>query len=133
MRRTLLKTADIEQHNDSNSEASQADPTPAKFLNLEKFPSARLSVRLHSDLNLECEAVGSPAPKIHWLKNGIPLGNQQPLNHQVTTSFTMSKVKSMLRFQCILPDDEAEYTCVAHNGHQKVIATTNIVIEGTFF
>ena len=61
----------------------------------------------------------------HVDRNEVPFGDQ--------AGFVMAKVKSKLPLQCIRPEDEATYTCVADNNGRQVVASTVVVIEGMFF
>ncbi|CAL8071401.1 unnamed protein product [Orchesella dallaii] len=105
------------------------------------FPESRETTR-NSDIELECEAVGSPPPKVFWLKNGLPLESQISIvtnddsmkNNVIFDKFGyngMANVKSKLPIKCAQPEDEGSYTCIAINRGKQVSATTVLSVIGT--
>jgi hypothetical protein len=131
-------------------EGAVAAGAPHQWLELETKPPLRISARLHGEVTLECEAVGSPPPLIYWLKNGTPIDalpsfdSEEMVNgldtrdtllerrskgNFIPSSFAMSKIKSKLPLRCIRPEEEAVYTCVADNFGHQLKAETTVVIE----
>ncbi|CAG7658800.1 unnamed protein product [Allacma fusca] len=143
-----VKGPEVELTSGVSTGSFKSGVTNKQWLELEGIPPSRVPVRLHSDLTLECQAVGSPPPMIYWLKNGKPIDNQaasfssEELANQVDresngiaysvgekSGFVMAKTKSKLPLRCIRPEDEAQYTCVADNDGRQLIASTVVVIE----
>ncbi|ODM95594.1 Neural/ectodermal development factor IMP-L2 [Orchesella cincta] len=110
------------------------------WLNIGKgFQETRETTR-NSDIELECEAVGSPPPKVFWLKNGLPLESQITIvtadanmkNNVIFDKFGnngMANVKSKLPIKCAQPEDEGTYTCFAINRGKQVSASTVVTVN----
>ncbi|MGH0143069.1 UNVERIFIED_CONTAM: hypothetical protein FKN15_022424 [Acipenser sinensis] len=62
-----------------------------------------VSVTLHSPLELECTAIGTPPPRISWLKDGRRLERDGVLHRQ----------GELLRIQKVQVEDAGLYTCLA--------------------
>jgi len=128
----------------------ESNTAPQQWLELEVVPPRRISARLHSEVVLECEAVGSPPPLIYWMKDGVPLNTLVSLDSEemtngldtrdsllerrskgnfIPSSFAMSKIKSKLPLRCIRPEEEGEYSCVADNFGRQLVAKTTVAIE----
>ncbi|XP_001920501.5 hemicentin-1 [Danio rerio] len=68
---------------------------------------SEVSAPVGEELALECRAMGSPAPKVSWLRNGKTLvnGNTEHIN--------ISPDGSTLTFLSVKPEDSGTYTCLA--------------------
>ncbi|XP_040163745.1 vascular endothelial growth factor receptor 2 isoform X2 [Anopheles arabiensis] len=67
-----------------------------------------LSVDLHDPLKLECDIVGTPDPKIVWLKDGEPVRPDENSNRVQLT-------KTTLIFEYLKTDDLGMFECRAEN------------------
>lgn len=138
-------------HHKDTIVASTPDLIPRHWIELESVPPTKISAKLHGEVVLECEAVGSPPPLIYWLKDGKPLDHLVTFDSEemmngldtrdsllerrsegnfVPSNFAMAKIKSKLPLRCIRPEEEGQYSCVADNLRQQVLATTTVAIEG---
>lgn len=73
-----------------------------------------------SDVTFTCEATGSPAPSVTWLKNGEPLGQQ---SHQVPAGQQLSLV-------AVAPADAGIYSCLVVNEVGEVSKAFHLVVMG---
>ncbi|XP_053666437.1 vascular endothelial growth factor receptor 1 [Anopheles marshallii] len=67
-----------------------------------------LSVELHDPLKLECDVVGTPDPKIVWLKDGEPVQTDENSNRVQLT-------KTTLIFEYLKMEDLGTFECRAEN------------------
>lgn len=67
--RRLTETIDNEISSNSNEITFVR---PKDWVRISQSPPALLTAQLGSRVEIECEAVGSPAPSIQWLKAGMP-------------------------------------------------------------
>lgn len=117
----------------------ESSPATRQFIYIKMAPPAEIPTTLHANRVLECEASGSPPPTFHWLRNGRfisqGLGDEQmeesnAISEALTPVMGMGSTKSRLYLDCIGPQDEAEYTCVAETPYQRDTASTRIIITG---
>uniref|UniRef100_A0A182Q009 Vascular endothelial growth factor receptor 1 n=1 Tax=Anopheles farauti TaxID=69004 RepID=A0A182Q009_9DIPT len=78
-----------------------------------------LSVELTSALQLECNIVGTPDPKIEWLKDGVPMELEEGSNR-------MQLTKTALVFTYLLEKDFGKYICRAENKMGKIEKHWNV-------
>lgn len=62
-----------------NTEPNNEPAADTMWLEIGKDFVETKQITLNSDGELECEAVGSPPPKIFWLKNGMPIESVRSL------------------------------------------------------
>ncbi|XP_054713925.1 hemicentin-1-like [Uloborus diversus] len=77
-------------------------------------------VILGKPTRIDCEASGTPLPRITWLKNGLPLPkseNVQQINNNRALFFTYA-----------LTDEAGEYTCIATNNAGSVEQKFNLTV-----
>uniref|UniRef100_A0A182WA11 Receptor protein-tyrosine kinase n=1 Tax=Anopheles minimus TaxID=112268 RepID=A0A182WA11_9DIPT len=67
-----------------------------------------LSIDLHVPLKLECDVVGTPDPKIVWLKDGVPVEQDENSNRVQLT-------KTTLIFEYLKMEELGTYECRAEN------------------
>ncbi|XP_052893749.1 vascular endothelial growth factor receptor 1 [Anopheles moucheti] len=67
-----------------------------------------LSVDLHDPLKLECDVVGTPDPKVVWLKDGEPVQQEENSNRVQLT-------KTTLIFEYLKMEDLGTFECRAEN------------------
>uniref|UniRef100_T1J0Z2 Ig-like domain-containing protein n=1 Tax=Strigamia maritima TaxID=126957 RepID=T1J0Z2_STRMM len=112
---------------------SSQEPNP-HYLFMKIKPPKHLSVDLHDNRVLECEAGGSPPPTIHWLKDGRTIAtnvnnDENAISEVYTPILGIGSTKSKLFIDCFGPQDEAEYTCVAETPYQREISKSKVVIK----
>ncbi|GAB6024527.1 hypothetical protein CHUAL_009681 [Chamberlinius hualienensis] len=120
--------------NTLQDEESTVDQGPPRFLYIRSSPPRNLEVQLQSKLVLECEAAGSPAPSIHWLKGGHRISQDSflltnDLPDVEGYSQGLSTTKSRLYIDCISPSDEGDYTCVATTPYQRISVDTHLYLS----
>ncbi|KAK4872373.1 hypothetical protein RN001_014402 [Aquatica leii] len=101
------------------------------WVRLSKSPSNILT-RLHgSHVELECEAMGSPAPVIQWLKDSTPLIEDDSLKTNILDDSSlhgMAKTRSRLVIYSAHKIHEAVYTCIAKAGSELASAYTKLLL-----
>ncbi|XP_052100611.1 zwei Ig domain protein zig-4-like [Mytilus californianus] len=110
----------------------------------EDLPSETIGTA-HEDIVLECQAGGKPAASIHWLKNGIRIQQgpsrdykndelfvEEILNEKRGALIGLGFTKSKLYLDCLSPEDEGEYSCVAETATQRIVQTTQVSVVGRF-
>ncbi|XP_068624495.1 neural/ectodermal development factor IMP-L2-like [Battus philenor] len=102
----------------------QSQHTLKKFLTLLKNPNPVIFYA-GVPLELTCEAIGSPAPSIHWFKNDAPIYQYDEESNEVidTNPTSLGRVSSTL---LVARPDRAEYSCLAVAGTNTARAVTTI-------
>uniref|UniRef100_A0A182MN07 Receptor protein-tyrosine kinase n=1 Tax=Anopheles culicifacies TaxID=139723 RepID=A0A182MN07_9DIPT len=91
-----------------------------------------LSVDLHDPLKLECDVIGTPDPKIIWLKDGVPVQTDENSNRVQLT-------KTTLIFEYLKMEDIGTFECRAENKmgtiekHWKVDVRTAVVRKSLIY
>ncbi|XP_068771088.1 hemicentin-2 [Struthio camelus] len=82
------------------------------------------SVLEGSEVTLECQAEGQPAPEITWLKDGQPLGLQPPSRGRLAPD------GSSLLLEGLQAADAGAYTCLAQNsaGEDTRLHTLSVLV-----
>lgn len=86
-------------------------------------PEEIVYVNTGDSVILSCQAGGTPAPELIWLKSDKPI---RPSNRVKVVN------QGELRFSKVIPRDLADYTCVARNGVEggRIHFTTKLVMAG---
>ena len=95
----------------SNDSSGVQDVSNGGLLSLEEFTP---------QLELMCEADGSPPPEIIWLRDGIALQNLTD-RREITTSELGNITLSTLTLKEVQLSDAGEYTCRASTGNVSPI------------
>ncbi|XP_015790460.1 zwei Ig domain protein zig-3 [Tetranychus urticae] len=124
-----------------SSAASESRPKHVKsrrepYVRWQHEPASNLILIAGQKHTIECEAAGSPPPKIIWLKNGQRInmddqaiyGNSDIVDTSETPELGLSITRSKLYLGCVKPEDTGLYTCVADNNHEKIIAESQIKV-----
>ncbi|XP_029033521.2 protein vein [Osmia bicornis bicornis] len=79
--------------------------------------------RLRERVKLVCRTRGSPPPRVHWLKDGIPLHPRRGLRIQ------HKRRRSKVVISSAKPEDSGRYECVAEStsGHRASLAAQLLV------
>ncbi|XP_054721854.1 zwei Ig domain protein zig-2-like [Uloborus diversus] len=97
-------------------------------LSIRSRPSRVINVMAGEGKYLECEAGGSPAPTIHWLKDGkkMPQNMYDNIGSEEDNDLMSSKprlglgfTRSRLFIDCATAKDTGIYTCVAENAYLR--------------
>nr|XP_003704616.2 PREDICTED: protein vein [Megachile rotundata] len=83
--------------------------------------------RLRERVKLVCRTRGSPPPRVHWLKDGIPLHPRRGLRIQ------HKRRRSKVVISSAKPEDSGRYECVAEStsGHRASLAAQLLVGHDT--
>ncbi|XP_029158406.1 protein vein isoform X2 [Nylanderia fulva] len=83
--------------------------------------------RLRERVKLVCRTRGSPPPRVHWLKDGVPLHPRRGLRIQ------HKRRRSKVVISSAKPEDSGRYECVAEStsGHQASLAAQLLVAHDT--
>lgn len=130
------------------------------WVKVSEAPPQIVNQPIGARVELECEAVGSPSPTIQWIKGTTTLTEVEHLisrnlgGTQINVCFIffqqndsyesnmisdsinqgLSKIKSRLIINSLLPVHQGPFTCVATSGSKTALATTNIfVVQGKTF
>ncbi|XP_077283499.1 ecdysone-inducible gene L2 isoform X2 [Arctopsyche grandis] len=106
-----------------------------EWVQLTNVPSTMVRRVPGVPLELECEASGSPAPTIRWLRNGLPITEIEDYENNALpqgSSKEMAKVRSRLIINNILPIEKNTYTCVAQVGSKTTYFTTTVFTSQGF-
>lgn len=78
-------------------------------------------------MQLVCQVIGNPTPKIQWLHNKEPLSETRGISIQQDKDGVCK-----LNIPEVFPEDGGVFTCRAINKFGKAITKTNIIVEGTY-
>ncbi|XP_035732270.1 protein vein-like isoform X2 [Vespa mandarinia] len=83
--------------------------------------------RLRDRVKLVCRTRGSPPPRVHWLKDGIPLHPRRGLKIQ------HKRRRSKIVISSAKPEDSGRYECIAEStsGHRASLAAQLLVAHDT--
>ncbi|XP_050076574.1 vascular endothelial growth factor receptor 1 isoform X3 [Anopheles maculipalpis] len=91
-----------------------------------------LSVDLHDPLKLECDVIGTPDPKIVWLKDGVPVQPDENSNRMQLTKTTLIleylKMEDLGMFEC-----RAENKMGSIEKYWKVDVRTTVVRKSLIY
>lgn len=114
-----------------NREGEATISIPLKVKTGEKEPPTILeplrseTVREGDTVILSTQIVGTPTPKVAWLKNGKPIPKQLPTRIDGDTY--------LLTIINPAPGDSGEFTVIAKNDHGSVQTSATLTVEGTIF
>ncbi|XP_051950032.1 hemicentin-1 [Xyrauchen texanus] len=85
---------------------------------------SEVSSPVGEEVTLECRVMGTPTPKVSWLKNGMTLENG------ITEHINISPDGSSLTILNIRPEDSGTYTCLAVSsaGQESKIYTLFVLV-----
>ena len=77
-----------------------------------------------SNLELFCEATGTPSPVATWLKDG------KEMSPSTRFSTQSSSASSKLQIEHLVKDDQGVYTCLFKNSVAQVSHAMRLIVEG---
>ena len=80
------------------------------------------------DLVSTCSVSGTPPPEITWLKDGVPLSN----NQSRVTIGALSTRQSWLEVAEVTTADSGIYTCSASNLADVALSSFNVDVAGEY-
>ncbi|XP_031784810.1 protein vein isoform X2 [Nasonia vitripennis] len=110
-----------------NEQAVQAVIRP-DYVREVTLSELRDSVARYRDrVKLVCRTRGSPPPRVHWLKDGVPLQPRRGLRIQ------HKRRRSKVVISSARPEDSGRYECVAEStsGHRTSLAAQLLVVHDT--
>ncbi|KAL0106239.1 hypothetical protein PUN28_016145 [Cardiocondyla obscurior] len=113
--------------NKKNEQAVQAVVRP-DYVREVTLSELRDSIaRLRERVKLVCRTRGSPPPRVHWLKDGVPLHPRRGLRIQ------HKRRRSKVVISSAKPEDSGRYECVAEStsGHRASLAAQLLVAHDT--
>ncbi|XP_013194803.1 neural/ectodermal development factor IMP-L2 [Amyelois transitella] len=113
----------------------QPNALPPKRKSLKPFVSivgapperARLPRGAHAEL--ACAAVGHPAPRLRWLRNGEPVDDYEESANEIVSAHpsSIAEVRSALVLRAAAAGDV--FSCVARAGARERVASTTVLVE----
>ncbi|ESO82624.1 hypothetical protein LOTGIDRAFT_108898, partial [Lottia gigantea] len=91
-------------------------------------------INRHNKVTLECDVGGTPTPTIHWLKDGERLTQVSRINlfFQLKIKrkplLRLSTTVSNLFLDCLTPETEGEYSCIAETPKSRIERSTKVLI-----
>ncbi|CAH2061740.1 unnamed protein product, partial [Iphiclides podalirius] len=101
-----------------------------KYVRINMPPPSSVSHTPGTRLQLDCVAMGSPAPVIHWLRNGEPIVDYEDEANEIPTHHpsNIASLTSKLLVSAVRDGDL--FTCVATAGMKEDSASTTVYLEG---
>ncbi|KAG8185822.1 hypothetical protein JTE90_002045 [Oedothorax gibbosus] len=122
-------------HRDDNND--ERTGLPRTHLRLHSKPPRVLQTTEGSNEILECQAGGSPLPRIYWMKNGRqvsqidPIDEARPKATNDEARLDIGSTSSRLYLDCGTTRDRDEYTCVAENAYHREGTTTTVRVASS--
>ncbi|XP_031341702.1 neural/ectodermal development factor IMP-L2-like [Photinus pyralis] len=102
------------------------------WVRISQSPPQSVSQSVGSRVELECEAMGSPAPVMQWLKGNTPLTENESFETNAINdvpSHGIAKAKSRLVINSVLPIHEGTFTCLAESGSEIASTKTKLYVS----
>lgn len=114
--------------NSLNPLTEQIYTPPREWVKIALAPPKGLTPTVGTRLELECEAIGSPNPRIQWLKDGSPITEDYDYENSVIANTAIAKIKSRLIINSVLPVHQGVIACFAESGAKSQIASTSLYV-----
>jgi len=104
------------------------------WVKISQPPPSTVSKLAGATIELNCEAVGSPAPTIQWLKDGKPVTDNEPFDNNLINdnpSRGLAKIRSKLLIHSVLSVQEGKFTCLAEAGSKIATAASLLYVQST--
>lgn len=89
---------------------------------------AQIRALEHSDVELECQVTGEPAPGVEWYRDGAKLDPARQPRYEVRSVRSSSRHALTVRDVRSDGDDEAKFTCEAANAVGRVATFTRVLV-----
>ncbi|CAG4960913.1 unnamed protein product [Parnassius apollo] len=100
-----------------------------KYVRVSIPPPERARFVSGKRLELECEAMGSPAPSVHWLLNDEPIIDYEEEANEIPSSHPSNLARLTSKLIITSARDGDVFTCVATAGIKEDSASTTIYSE----
>lgn len=134
---SLMPSSEIDNSiaaSSTSDTSTDAGDDPADWVRISLSPPPSIHHTRGAHLELECEAVGSPAPILRWVKDGKPLAELDAYDTNLvdeTTSHGLAKVRARLLVHALVDGNAGVYTCVAQAGTQVATAQTQLHVKSS--
>ncbi|KAK0404397.1 hypothetical protein QR680_017438 [Steinernema hermaphroditum] len=85
--------------------------------------SEQVRAHIERKLLLPCRAIGYPAPKTQWKRNGVPVEEIDTIRYNVLSD-------GSLRINSVLIEDQTYFTCTAKNSFGAQDKNVHVIVEG---
>ncbi|CAK1594883.1 unnamed protein product [Parnassius mnemosyne] len=116
-----MKLLEIDNNIGFNLQSRQAS---RKFLTLMKKPNPMTVNPTGAPLELTCDAVGAPAPSVHWFKNDAPIYEHDLESNEVIDANPTSLARVTSTLLVPRTEGKVEYSCVVVAGSNTLRAST---------
>ncbi|XP_015592195.1 neural/ectodermal development factor IMP-L2 [Cephus cinctus] len=107
-----------------------------EWVQMPKSPPGALNIPARARVELECEAIGSPAPQIYWLHGGEPLRQLEELvgnsvadmEGSSNTWGGVARTRSKLVIECASPRDRGLIHCAAMSGSRTALSNPTMLL-----
>ncbi|XP_075987630.1 neural/ectodermal development factor IMP-L2-like isoform X2 [Anticarsia gemmatalis] len=125
--RHMRLIADLDNTIDNNAVASTKQSGARRFLNITQRPRPTYTHSNGEVLELTCDAIGAPAPSIHWFKNDAPVYEYDVESTELIDSNPSSLARVVSTLLVSRTVDQDVYTCLVTSGSKTMRATTVVV------
>ncbi|KAL2086634.1 hypothetical protein ACEWY4_017693 [Coilia grayii] len=84
-------------------------------------PKQKMMVEVDKSVEIRCQARGTPAPKLEWFKDAVPLATLNNTRYKLTASLS-------LQVRRVQPEDSGIFQCFARNTAGEAETHTHLVV-----
>lgn len=82
-------------------------------------------------IEIDCEAIGSPAPRLQWYKGVRPVTQMMEEDNEIR-GFGLAKIVRKFVADCAVPAHQGSYTCTAIAGGETAVSSpTTVIVDGS--
>ncbi|XP_022828625.1 neural/ectodermal development factor IMP-L2-like isoform X1 [Spodoptera litura] len=116
--------SDLDNHIEHNVAQNNLQSSARRFLTITQRPEAMYTHARGEMLELTCDAVGVPAPSIHWFKNDAPVYEYDVESNELIDSNPSSLARVISTLLVTRTSGHDVYTCLVTSGTKTARATT---------
>ncbi|CAH0598619.1 unnamed protein product [Chrysodeixis includens] len=109
---------------DNNVAPPKRQSVARRFLTITQRPNATYAHSSGEVLELTCDAVGAPAPSIHWFKNDAPVYEYDVESNELIDSNPTSLARTISTLLVTRSGGQDVYSCLINSGAKTARATT---------